>query len=311
MTQQLDKNTFFTKPVNVALMAVVTTLLWGSAFPCIKIGYALFAIDAGDLYSKILFAGYRFLFAGLMVMAFALFRDRSFTLPVKKDVGGILLLGLVQTTLQYLFFYAGLAYTTGVKSSILYSANTFIAVLLAHFLYRSERLDRRKSIGCIAGFLGVIVINLNGAEFSDSFTIRGEGMILLAAASFGFGALISKKVAQTGDSVIITGYQLLFGGFLLAVTGFFGGGHLSSLTFSGIMMLFYLAMLSAVAFVLWTVLLKYNGVGRITVYNFLIPIFGVLLSALFLHESILDPKNLIALSLVCIGIVVVNRPAHT
>ena len=69
----------------------------------------------------------------------------------------------------------------------------------------------------------------------------------------------------------------------------------------------YMILLSSVAFLLWTLLLKYNPVGMISVFNFLIPIFGALLSALFLGESILELKNLIALSLVCSGIWLVTR----
>ena len=310
-TPASKNNTLFTNTASVAALAVLTTFLWGSAFPFVKISYAALAIGADDLFAKILFAGIRFVAAGLLVAAFALVRDRKFTLPDKADRKGILVLGFVQTTLQYLFFHVGLASTTGVKSSILYSANTFIAVLLAHSLYRSERLNKKKSLGCITGFLGVLVINLHGTGLSGGFTFQGEGMILLAAASFGFGAILSKRVAQTGDSVTITSYQLLFGGSLLLVAGLAGGGSFPVLNAAGLLSLFYLSVLSAVSFVLWTVLLKYNGVGRITVYNFMIPLFGTVLSALFLGESIFDLRTLLALLLVCSGIFIVNRPRAT
>ena len=62
------------------------------------------------------------------------------------------------------------------------------------------------------------------------------------------------------------------------------------------------AVLSAAAFALWAALLKHNRVGTVTVFNFLIPVFGALLSALFLGEEILAWRNLIALCLVCVGI---------
>ncbi|MBP9905368.1 MAG: EamA family transporter, partial [Rhodoferax sp.] len=68
-----------------------------------------------------------------------------------------------------------------------------------------------------------------------------------------------------------------------------------------------LVLLSSVAFGLWTILLKYNRVGMVTVFNFLIPIFGAMLSAVFLGERILEWKNVIALVLVCSGIFLVTR----
>lgn len=291
----------------VLALAVITTLLWGSAFPCVKIGYALFQIEDADIFSKILFAGYRFALAGVLVLLFALPFIKRVPLPKKNERKGILLLGLVQTTLQYAFFYVGLANTTAVKSSILYSANTFIAVILAHFFFRNERLDMKKSIGSLAGFAGVVIVNLNGVSIGNGFSIMGEGMILLAAASFGIGALISKKTTQEVEVISVTGYQLLLGGVILVLIGILGKGQLSVYSFHGVLMLLYLALLSAVSFTIWTILLKYNEVGKITVYNFLIPIFGVMLSAAFLGELILEVRTLIALLLVCSGILIINR----
>lgn len=69
----------------------------------------------------------------------------------------------------------------------------------------------------------------------------------------------------------------------------------------------YMAVLSAVAFSVWTILLKYNRVGLVSIFLFLIPIFGAGLSALFLNERILEWKNLVALLLVCGGIVLATR----
>ena len=73
------------------------------------------------------------------------------------------------------------------------------------------------------------------------------------------------------------------------------------------MLLGYLALLSATAFTVWTMLLKYHPVGKVTVYMFLIPVFGSLLSAIVLQESVFTIRNLCALLLVCAGIATVNR----
>ena len=72
-------------------------------------------------------------------------------------------------------------------------------------------------------------------------------------------------------------------------------------------LLVYLVILSSAAFSLWTTLLKYNRVSMITVFNFMVPIFGTLLSALFLNESFLEWKNALALVLVCVGIWLVTK----
>ena len=90
--------------------------------------------------------------------------------------------------------------------------------------------------------------------------------------------------------------------------GGFMGGHITKVTPAGIGLLVYLALVSAVAYSLWGILLKYNPVSRVTVFGFMNPVFGVLLSALLLGEK--DQASgilgLLSLLLVSVGIYVVN-----
>ena len=106
--------------------------------------------------------------------------------------------------------------------------------------------------------------------------------------------------------MIITGWQLVVGGVILLLVGRIGGGHFSQVSPKGIALLGYLIFLSAAAFTIWTILLKNFPVGKVTVYNFLTPIFGTLLSGLFLGESVFQVRNIVSLLFVCIGIVLVN-----
>lgn len=106
--------------------------------------------------------------------------------------------------------------------------------------------------------------------------------------------------------MVITGYSLFIGGILLVLLGEVFGGHVYHFTLTSSFTLIYLALLSSIAFSLWNLLLKYNNVGLVSVYNFLIPIFGSVLSAIFLGETIFELKNIVALILVCIGIWMVN-----
>ena len=151
----------FSQRRTVILLATLACLLWGSAYPAIKNGYALFAIAPADIPSKMVFAGYRFLFAGLLLLLMAGVARRDGLRPDRKALAQYTALGLTQTSLSYLFFYVGLAYTTGVKSSVLNATGTFFSVLLAHFIYRNDRLSFRKSLGCLIGFAGVLAINFN------------------------------------------------------------------------------------------------------------------------------------------------------
>jgi len=306
----LVKHPLFSQRRVVVLLACVSCLLWGSAYPAIKTGYALFSIDADDIPTKMVFAGYRFVLAGLLLLAFAAVTRRPLRLPGWAQVRQIMALGLTQTSLQYIFFYIGLAYTTGVKGSIMNATGTFFSVLLAHFIYKNDRLSWNKALGCIVGFAGVMVVNFNHDLLDFHFTLLGEGFVVVAAFILSAGAIYGKKVSQDMDSVVLTGYQLAVGGLVLVAGGFAFGGTLSGFSLESSALLGYLVLLSSVAFALWTILLKYNRVGEVTVFNFLIPVFGAILSAIFLGESILEWKYMAALVLVCTGIYLVTKTSR-
>lgn len=303
----MNPHPYFSKRKVVFLLASFCCLLWGSAYPAVKNGYLLFAIAADDIPSKMVFAGYRFVFAGLLLLLVALITRRElFNLNWKK-LRQISVLGLTQTSIQYVFFYVGLAYTTGVKGSIMNATGTFFSVLLAHFIYHNDRLSVNKVVGCLIGFAGVMVVNFNQDLLDFNFTLLGEGFVVIAAFILSAATIYGKKVSQNMDSIVLTGYQLFIGGAVLVLAGYVTGGSLGGFTLKSSALLIYLVLLSSAAFGLWTILLKYNRVGMVTIFNFLIPIFGAILSAVFLGESILEWKNVAALALVCSGIWLVTR----
>lgn len=303
-------NTTLTKKSTVIPLALLCCLLWGSAFPCIKIGYRLTGIASDDSASQLLFAGMRFLLAGVLAVLIGSFTSRRFLFPSAAAAFRAIKLSLFQTISQYTFFYLGLARTTGVKSSIITSSNVFFSVLTASLIFRSEKLTLRKAAGCLLGFSGVLLINLSGGGgLSGGFTLTGEGFILFSAMSYAVSSGLMKKYSQKDDPVMLSGYQFIFGGAVMIAVGLALGGNVPRLTFSGAAMLAYLAFVSAAAFSLWSILLKYNPVSEVSVFGFMNPVFGVILSASLLSESSSAPLMciLLALVLVAAGIVIVNR----
>ncbi|WP_455821907.1 DMT family transporter [Clostridium butyricum] len=304
----MNREKFYTNRRNIVLLATLCCFLWGSAYPAIKGGYELFNISGGDIPSKLIFAGYRFALAGIIVLWVQIISKKNIFVLNKKEIVQVTLLGIFQTTLQYIFFYIGLAYTTGIRSSIINGTGAFFSILLAHFIYKNDRLNVNKIVGCIVGFIGVIIVNLNGQDFfASSFSIQGEGFVMLAALILSASSIYGKKITQNQDASIVTGYQLFIGGLILLLLGYISGGCLSGFTFKSTSLLIYMALLSSIAFAVWTQLLKYNKVGIISIFNFLVPVFGSLLSAIFLGENIFDINILISLIFVCLGIYMVYK----
>lgn len=304
-----ERENFLQKTIVVALLAAVCTFLWGSAFPCIKIGYRLFDIPSDNTYTQILFAGIRFTLAGILTIIIGSVLNRGVLLPKKTSIPNIIKLSMFQTVLQYIFFYMGLARTSGVKSSIIEGSNTFIAILIACLVFRQEKLNLKKILGCIIGFAGVVLVNITKDGIDMNMTFMGEGAILMSAVAYAISSGLIKIYSKDDNPVMLSGYQFLFGGILLMIAGFVMGGRITQVNAQGILMLIYLACISAVAYSLWGVLLKYNPVSKVAVFGFMNPVFGVILSAWWLNETgnDLGVKALIALVLVCIGIYIVNR----
>jgi len=301
---------FLQKNIVVCLLALLCCFLWGSAFPSIKTGYQLFQIGADDTASQIFFAGIRFTLAGILVVLVYSIADGKVLVPKKSSWGMIGVVAMFQTVIQYFFFYIGLAHTTGVKGSILESVHVFFAVILASVVFKQEKLTKNKLIGCVIGFAGVILVNLNGSEgLGGGFAFNGEGFLIIACAAYALSSIFIKIFSQKESPVIISGYQFILGGIIMAVCGYFAGGQLHPSGGVAFVLLLYMAMISAVAYSVWGLLLKYNPVSKVSIFGFSNPVFGVVLSAILLGEGASMPvvQTLGALILVCIGIFIVNR----
>ncbi len=300
-----SKTNFFTKPLIVAILAILCCALWGSATPFIKIGYELILPERNTA-STILFAGIRFAFAGLITVIIYSIARKKVLLPRPNNIGRILIVGSFQTVLQYMFFYIGLSNTSGVKGTVLSGSSAFFAVLVSALIFRLERLTPKKIIACILGFVGIIVINLKGLDFNMNFT--GDAFVIFSAVSLAVSSVLIKIFSKFEDPVVISGYQFIAGGVVMVIIGLTMGGriHIGEVKAFGVLL--YLSALSAVAYAVWGMLLKYNPVSKVTIYSFMTPVFGVILSVLMLPETtnVSYISLIITLVLVCAGILLIN-----
>ena len=245
----MNTKSIYTNKRNIVLLATLCCFLWGSAYPCIKIGYELFNIPTNDITSKFVFAGIRFFLAGLIVLAISLVLKKNIFSFNKKEILEMTFLGLGQTSLQYIFFYVGMTFTTGITGSIITGSGTFFSIILAHFIYKNDKINKNKVVGCVVGFAGVVLANLNnGSLLKSSFSFKGEGLIMLAALSLSIFSIYGKKITQKLDAFIVTGYQLSIGGLALIILGYGLGGKLVGFNTKSTLLLIYMALLSSIAF---------------------------------------------------------------
>ena len=313
MIAEKENKPFIATTPGVVLACLASCFLWGSAFPCVKIGYELFAIDATDVPSILVFAGTRFVIAGLMVAVGMSVAQRRAFVPARRDLPYVGALAIFQTILQYILFYVGLANCAGVTSSILEASNSFLCVLLAALVFRFERLTGRKVLGCVVGFAGVVLVNVAGEGGGFNFTLAGEGMVLASTVAAAASSNLAKLFSRDHDPVLLSGWQFVLGGAVLLATGLALGGRISPADAANplpaVVLLAYLGFISAGAYSLWSLALAANPVSRVAVFGFMNPVFGVLLSAVLLGETnVVSPAIAVAaLALVSVGIVIVNR----
>jgi drug/metabolite transporter (DMT)-like permease len=287
------------------VFALTAAIAWGWAFPLIKIGFHAFGITPDMTGSKMLFAGIRFALAGFIVLTLARGNGRSFRTGSGSDWWFILAFALMNTALHYFFFYIGMSHSEGSRAAILNSLSTFLVVLLACACFKSDKLTSRKLLGCIVGFGGVLSLNLGGAE-SGQFTWLGDGMIILNALCGATANLMTRGLSRRVDVFVGTGYSLAIGGSLLVVSGLSLGGSLPHVNALGISCLLLLTAISAIGFALYNKLLSCNPVGRVAIYNSLIPIVGAVTSCLCLGETF-HLKYALAGGLAALGIYIINK----
>ncbi|MBR3150315.1 MAG: DMT family transporter [Eubacterium sp.] len=296
-----------TKPYIIWLVSALCCLLWGSAFPAIRRGYEYLHIESADTFSIILFAGVRFFGAGVLTLIIFSLIERKPLLPKKTDAPKIAVLSVFQTIVQYLFFYLGLAFTTGSRASIVNSTSVFFAIFISALIFKQEKLKSNKIIGSVIGFAGVVLVSLDA--FKSGGGAVGEAFILISSVSYAFSSAFMKKYSDSSDPAMLSGCQFMLGGAVMIAVGLICGGRLTELNARGVLITVYLMLVSALAYSLWSILIKHNSVSKIAVFGFLTPIFGFVMSLMFDASSKAESSvfAVISLILAVTGIIIVNK----
>ena len=301
----------FQRPVWVALLAFIAAFSWGWAFPLVKLGFAEYGITQDMTASKMLFAGLRFGLAGIIILLIAATTGRSFSYKSTAPKGSfsnalfLLLFALMNTTLHYACFYIGLSYSQGARAAILNSMSVFTLVILACIFFKSDKMTYRKMLGCVVGFAGILTLNMGNQE-SGAFTLLGDGLIILNALCGALAGLLTRGVNKRIDVFVGTGYSLAVGGALLIIPSLLMGATLPQITLWGVCILALLVGISTIGFALYNKLLTCNPIGKVAIWNSLIPVVGALTSCICLHETFYA-KYIWAAGLATMGIYIINK----
>lgn len=288
------------------MKALFCCFLWGIAFPSMSLLYDGFEIMEGDTGEQILLAGIRFSLAGFLLFVYNRLgkrRQAAHDGICPRNGLNLLLFGIFQTGLQYALFYLSMNWLSGGRASLINTTNAFLSVLLARFFMPDDKMNFKKALGCLIGFLGIFLIcgDAGGAE-----TFKGDLMMFGSAFTFSMGNIICKRLTRTIPALEVTAWQMLFGGLFLLATGLLLGGCHVHGTFQGWAVMIFFIFQSASTFAIWNSLLTEDSVASVGIFTSFIPVVGVLSSALLPNEPF--PGREVFLSMLCvvIGVALVN-----
>lgn len=295
------------KSVVFALM-FCACFLWGSAFACVKIGYDMFDINKSSIPSLMLFAGIRYILAGLLLLIPGLILKKDDFKLNPKRVKSIGINSIFQVIGQYTFYYIGIASTPGVRTAIINSTTVFISIFLAAVVFKKEKYTFAKAISSLMAVLSVVILNLQkGFEFK--FRPFSEGFILLASFCAAMAIVLQNKLTENITPASLCSYSFLLGGIVFTSYALLFGARVSFNNWRAVLLLLYLAFISSAAFTIQGTLLKYNDVSEISIYRIMNPIIGVIMSALLLKgekNSLLSINTLLALLIIVAAIAILR-----
>lgn len=295
---KFNRNSYFT----LAVGALFCCSLWGMAPALIKTGYAVLNITSTG--AILLFAGIRFVIAGLLVLMVDALRTRRLTLPAGPAWKPIVILALVQTFGQYILYYLGAAHASSMMVSVLSGTSALLALLISAGIFRLEKMTLPKVTGCLLGFAAIVWLNVQGK--TAAFSMAGEGMVLLSQVCGALAMVLIQLFSRRVSPILLSGWQFLVGGLLLVAVGLCLPQAAIIWNGAGIGVVLLLAGVSAGAYTLWGILLSKYPVSSVSVYGCTIGVFGVLFSFVLMKEAI-SAKIAVASLLLAAGIYLVNR----
>ena len=289
------------KKSKAILLSLVVMALWGSLFPCVKIGYSAFDIDTSKVSNVLMFAAMRFTLCGLLVCSFCFLKRKTMSVPSIKSGLNIAWIGLFAIVLHYACTYIGLTMTDSSKTALLKQAGALIYICFSFLFFKDEKFGAAKIIGAIIGFCGILAINLSSSRMAFSV---GDGLILCASVCTVVSNVISRRSAQSSSPLWITGISQLFGGLMLLIVSRLLGGAFPHFTVKGSLIFMYICAASIVGYTLWYHILKTNELSKLFIIKFAEPLFACAFGAILLGENIFRLQYLAAFLLISLGIVV-------
>jgi drug/metabolite transporter (DMT)-like permease len=296
----LKINSFFK---STAFLAIIACVLWSTAFVGIKIGLKYTA--------PFQFAGIRFFISGLLILPF-IPNLRLKLAEARGNFEKILLVGFIQTFLQYALFYKGIDLVPGALGAMIIGAGPLFIAVVAHFFMPGDRITGQKVLSILIGLAGIIVISLGRKSMGATGDLVVIGILILIINNTlsGFGNILVASDRRRIPPLVLSSFSMILGGAMLFMLGTFTEGYRSGpFPLEYYASLVWLSFLSAAAISIWYTLLKRPGVkvSELNFWKFIIPVLGAILSWLLLPNENPTLIAIVGMVLVAIALISLSR----
>jgi len=289
----------------LGLKLVMVAALWGGTFVAGRVlAQSLPLMTA---------AFSRFLIASVLLVAFTIKVEGRIPKLSREQVFLTFALGFTGIFLYNIFFFSALASVPAGRTSLFVSLTPTVTAILAGIFFR-ERLDLSRWLGVVLALLGAVIVVTRGDLIEGITDISrslgpGELMMLGAVLSWAAYTLISRKALESLSPMVATTYGTLWGFAFLSLSAI---GEIDKIEWSQLdgpvwISIIYLGALGTfVGFIWYYEGIKAIGPSRTAVFTNLVPVFGVMISAIVLGEEVLI--SMIFGGLIAIyGVSLVNR----
>ena len=254
-------------------------------------------------------AGLRSALALVFLLLWMALRGKRFSIDPGTASSGILL--GVLFSVEFISLFLALDLTTVARTSILFYSMPVWLTLAAHFLLPGERMGTLKLIGLALAFAGVVVAVLTRGGGGGEASLLGDIFALVAALSWGAIALATRVLpVQRAIPEMQLFWQLAISApALILLAPLFGPLLREPTLFHWGLLLYQALFVASFSFLFWFNLLRIYPASSVASFSFLTPVLGVFLGWSLLNEYV-GPETFVALALVSVGIVLINRPAR-
>lgn len=260
---------------NTIAWAIITCLMWSTAYPFIKIGL--------QYSTPLFFAGSRFTLAGLMILPFTI-RPKEYVRMIIKNKGLAIWVTILQTLINYILFYIGMDKVPGALGAVIVGAQPIVTAIVSRIMIRDERFTLAKVVTIVFGLMGIVLVSVGRQKFNFGAPgeIAGIIIIFIANISTATSNVLVSKNGRNMNPMVLSSFSLLIGGIIIFIISLFFEDVPSKPDFplNYWLVLIWLAFMSAFTFSVWYTLLKrpYVRVSELNLWKFIIPVFGAILS---------------------------------